>query len=895
MQNEVEEQRSLVRMLGAVLGDVIREQDGEDVFRQIEDIRRASVSRHRQASEASADALSAQLKKLSVAETVRFVHSFACFLQITNIAEDHIQRRRGRLGGERPDTLAGVQRTLESQGVSREAIRTLLANGLVAPVITAHPSEARRKSVLDHQHVIGGDLERLEHVRSEAERRQIDIDIRQQVSILWRTRLLRNVRIAVADEIENAASYFEDSFLPAIPGLYAHWQEIFGEDMPSFLRVGSWVGGDRDGNPNVDGRTMERALQLHAAAALRLYLGEIHKLGAQLSLSSRLTKVTPELAALADQSKDKSPQRADEPYRRVLSGIYARAAKTLTTLAGARAAETPAFEGKVYADPAELKAELQIVQQSLLTHQGASFRTGPLPDLIRAVDVFGFHLATLDMRQNSSVHGRVVGELLALAGVAGDYEKLSEAERCRLLVGELGHGRLLVSPYASYSDETQRELKTLAAAAEAKRRHGPDAIRSYIISNTTAVSDLLEVYVLLKEVGLFRPGEAPAADIFAEPLFETIGDLRAAPQTMRTYLSLPLIRELHRRSGVVEVMIGYSDSNKDGSYLTSIWELQKASRALEGVASEAGLKLQLFHGRGGAVGRGGGSSFEALLAQPPGTVNGRIRITEQGEVVANKYGDPELTRQSLETLVAGVVLASLRKDDAGDASAAHGETMDRLSQAAMQGYRKLVYETPGFVDYFFAATPITEISELNIGSRPTSRSATRTIQGLRAIPWVFSWAQSRAMVPGWYGVGSAVKDTKADIGMLKELYASWPFFRSALSNMEMVMVKSDLSIAQRYSELVEDRALAEKIFGAIQSEWQLTHDMLLKISGQSALLEKNPALAGTIQSRLPYIDPLNHLQIELIARRRKGDESDEVREGILLAINGVAAGLRNTG
>jgi phosphoenolpyruvate carboxylase len=895
MQNDVEEQRSLVRMLGAVLGDVIREQDGEAVFRQIEDIRRASVAYHRDASEASAKGLAGQLQKLTVAETVRFVHSFACFLQITNIAEDHIQRRRGRAGDTREDTLAGVTRRLEQEGVSDEDVRALLSAGFVAPVITAHPSEARRKSVLDRQHAIARDIELLGHARGEADRRQAETDLRQQVSILWRTRLLRNVRIAVDDEIENAASYFEDSFLPAAPGLYAHWQDVVGGELPSFLRFGSWVGGDRDGNPNVDGATMRSALKLHSAAVLQLYLQRIHGLGAQLSLSSRFTGVTPELAALADRSKDRSEQRTDEPYRRALSGIYARTAKTLASLTGERPEHSPTVEGDAYADPAALKADLETVQQSLLKHQGQSFKVGALPDLVRSVDVFGFHLATLDMRQNSSVHGRVVAELLKAAGVADDYEKLAEGERRRLLLSELGHGRLLSSPFAAYSDETKRELQTLAAAAEVKRRHGPESIRNYIISNTTAVSDLLEVYLLLKEVGLFRPGEAPEADIFAEPLFETIGDLRAAPETMNAYLNLPLIRELHRKTGVVEVMIGYSDSNKDGSYLTSIWELQKASRALENVASEAGVRLQLFHGRGGAVGRGGGSSFEALLAQPPGTVNGRIRITEQGEVVANKYGDPELARQSLETLVAGVVLASLGRDSGGGASDKQAETMDRLSQAAMRAYRKLVYETPGFVDYFFAATPITEIAELNIGSRPTSRSAKRSIEGLRAIPWVFSWAQSRAMVPGWFGVGSAVKDAGADIGMLKELHASWPFFRSALANMEMVMVKSDLSIAQRYSELVGDKALAAKIFGAIASEWTLTRDTLLAITGQSELMEHNPALAGAIQSRLPYIDPLNHLQIELIDRRRRGDQSEEVREGILLAINGVAAGLRNTG
>jgi len=510
------------------------------------------------------------------------------------------------------------------------------------------------------------------------------------------------------------------------------------------------------------------------------------------------------------------------------------------------------------------------------------------------VDVFGFHLATLDLRQNSAVHGRVVAELLKTAGVA-DYEKLEESDRCLLLLRELGHGRLLASPFVVYSDETRRELKTLAAAAEAKRRHGANSIRNYIVSNTTAVSDLLEVYLLLKEVGLFRPGSKPTTEIFAEPLFETIGDLQAAPETMKRYLELPMIQTLHGKDGVQEIMIGYSDSNKDGSYLTSIWELQKASRALHSVVADSGLRLQLFHGRGGAVGRGGGSSFEALLAQPQGTIDGRIRITEQGEVVANKYGDRDLTRQSLETLVSGVVLASLSRQDRSNATAQQSEAMDKLSQAALHAYRRLVYETPGFVDYFYAATPIAEIADLNIGSRPTSRQATRSIEGLRAIPWVFSWAQSRAMVPGWFGFGSAVKNADIDTGLLKEFYETWPFLRSAVGNMEMVMVKSDLSIAGRYAGLVEDRALAAKVFGVISSEWQLTHDTLLEITGQSELLEKNPNLAGTIRSRLPYIDPLNHLQIELIDRRRKGDESEATREGILLAINGVAAGLRNTG
>lgn len=897
MNTDADEQRSIVRMLGAVLGDVIREQDGEEVFRQIEDIRRASVALHREGSEDSARELSDQLSRLSITEAVRFVHSFASFLQITNLAEDHLQRRRGRAGDARPDTLAGAMRTLAEQGVPASAAAELLSTALIAPVITAHPSEVRRKSVLDRQNAIAANLEAMDRAASPTERSHAETDLRRQVSILWRTRLLRNMRVAVDDEIDNAVSYFEHSFLPALPQLYAHWMEALGnpDAFKSFLRVGTWVGGDRDGNPNVDGATMRRALSRQSAAALRLYLDRLHALGAELSLSSRFTAVTPELRDLADRSHDDSPQRADEPYRRAITGIYARLARTLADLTGEQPARKSQVDAAPYERPADLIADLRIVLNSLLQHQGAAFRTGPLPDLIRAVDVFGFHLATLDLRQNSAIHGRVVAELLKVAGVADDYEALEEDKRCELLLAELAHGRLLASPYADYSEETRRELKTLATAAEMKQRHGPDAIRNYIISNTMAVSDLLEVYILLKEVGIFRPGETPSTTIFSEPLFETIGDLRAAPETMRRFLDLPLVRALHGKNGSQEVMIGYSDSNKDGSYLTSIWELQKASRALHEVVTSAGLRLQLFHGRGGAVGRGGGSSFEALLAQPQGTVNGRIRITEQGEVVANKYGDPDLTRQSLETLTAGVVLASLAPRQDSQVTAQQGETMDKLSQAAFRAYRSLVFETPGFVDYFFAATPITEIADLNIGSRPAMRQAKRSIEGLRAIPWVFSWAQSRAMLPGWFGFGSAVKNSGVDVDLLEDFYASWPFFRSAMGNMEMVMVKSDLSIARRYADLVEDKALATKVFNVISAEWTETHNALLRITGQSQLMEKNPELAGTIRSRLPYIDPLNHLQIELIARRRKGDESEATREGILLAINGVAAGLRNTG
>jgi len=888
--------RAAVRFLGRVLGDVIRAQDGEAVFNQIEEIRQASVGFHREGTAEAARLMAERLSGLSLSDTVRFVHSFACFLQITNIAEDQIQRRRGRGGDTRADTLAGAVRALTAEGIGPEAVKDLLRQALIAPVITAHPSEVRRKSVLDRQAAIADEIDAFDRAHTDAERQAIERDLMREVSIFWRTRLLRSVKPEVGDEIENAVSFFERSFLAALPMLYAHWREVLAEpDLPSFLTVGSWVGGDRDGNPYVTADVMRQALARQGRAALGLYLDHIHALGAELSISARLTGVTPELQALADTSPDASPHRTEEPYRRALAGIYARLAATHVDLTGEAPSRPPAGPAPAYASPAELTADLQTVLGSLLAKHGAAFEYGPLPDLIRAVEVFGFHLATLDMRQNSAIHARTVAELLNVAGACADYEALDEAARCELLQRELGHGRLLRSPYAAYSEETAREYQVLAAAAEAKRRYGPDAIRCYIVSNTQSVSDLLEVYLLLKEVGLFTPGAPPTAEVFAEPLFETIEDLRAAPKTMARYLEIPVVRDLLSPSGRQEVMIGYSDSNKDGSYLTSSWELHKASRALCAVVGGAGLQLQLFHGRGGAVGRGGGSSFEALLAQPQGTVNGRIRITEQGEVVANKYADPEIARQSLETLTAGVVLASLRKSADGEVSAPHGKAMDALSRAAMGAYRELVYETPNFVDYFYEATPISEIADLNIGSRPAARSTKRSVQALRAIPWVFSWSQSRAMLPGWYGFGSAVAKAGVSIAALSEMHEAWPFFATTLANLEMVLAKADLGIAGRYASLVQDEALAQTVFSQIRAEWDRTLEALLAITGQTALLEKSPDLAAMIRSRLPYIDPLNHLQIELIRRLRMGDDDAEVREGIHLTINGIAAGLRNTG
>lgn len=895
MKSPPSELRARVRVLGRVLGDVIKAQDGLALFDRIEDIRKTSVAFHREGGPAKASLLEERLRSLDLRETVRFAHSFACFLQITNIAEDYIQRRKAKAGEQRLDTLAGSLETLGAEGVDRAAVAGLLQTALIAPVITAHPTEVRRKSVLDRAGAIAAALTAWEQARDENARDAREMELQREVAIFWRTRLLRGVRLGVIDEIETAVSYFERSFLAELPRLYARWSRQLEAQLPSFLRIGSWVGGDRDGNPFVTDEVQRQAFARQSRAALQDYLERIHALGADLSISSSLARVSPELAALADCAGDASAQRQDEPYRRALRGVYARLAATYPVLTGEAPPRPSPLAAEPYPDAAALKADLQVILDSLIANHGPTFAEGPLPELIRAVDCFGFHLATLDLRQNSAVHARTIAELLAVAGVCPDYEALDEQARRKLLLAELAHGRLLYSPYADYSEETRREYAVLAQAARSRARYGAQAIRAYIVSNTTSVSDLLEVYILLKEVGLFHPGKTPRTEVLAEPLFETIGDLRAAPQTMGEYISLPLIKTLLAGGRLQEVMIGYSDSNKDGSYLTSTWELHQASRALLAVTDAAGLRLQLFHGRGGSVGRGGGSSYEALLAQPEGTVRGRIRITEQGEVVANKYADPQLADQSLETITAGVVLASLRKPSAERLGEKHGPLLDRLSQASMEAYRGLVYETPGFVDYFYAATPLTEIIELNIGSRPASRQPTRSIEGLRAIPWVFSWSQARTMLPGWYGFGAAIDASGVSLTELNELHEAWPFFATTLSNMEMVLAKSDMRIARRYAGLVEDRALAAAIFDRIEAEWERTVEALLTITGQAALLDRHPDLAEALRTRLPYIDPLNHLQIELIRRRRAGDADEAVREGIHLTINGVAAGLRNSG
>ncbi len=913
-----------IRLLGRLLGDVLRDQEGEAVFDVVETIRQTAVRFRREDDAEAGKELTDLLARLTQEQTITVVRAFSYFSHLANIAEDqhHIRRRRAHLlAGSKPQqgSVGFALGKLKAAGVTRDTVQTFFRDALIVPVLTAHPTEVQRKSILDAEHDIARLLAERDLQLTPKERRANLQLLQSRIATLWQTRMLRYSKLTVADEIDNALSYYRITFLRELPGLYddieeelaAQYQtEPAGPGAAPYVQMGSWIGGDRDGNPNVNAGTMQQALVRHATTILDFYLDEVHTLGAELSISTLMVSVSPELQALADGSTDTSPHRSDEPYRRALIGMYARLAATARALGATNILRKEVGHAAAYADAGDFSADLQVLIASLQANHGAILAHPRLARLQRAATIFGFHLASLDMRQSSDVHERVLAELFARAGVEPSYGSTSEAQKVELLLAELAHPRLLFSPYTDYTEETNGELAILRAAKEIRERYGVRAIRNYIISHTETVSDLLEVLLLQKETGLLRSG-AGELDAMVVPLFETIPDLQRAAGIMAEWMALPLVAQLIASHGQLqEVMLGYSDSNKDGGFLTSNWELYKAEIDLVKVFADARVKLRLFHGRGGTVGRGGGPSYEAILAQPPGTVNGQIRLTEQGEIIASKFSNAEIGRRNLELLVAATLEASLMPHVEGGVHsqrlAGFEAVMADLSQRAYQAYRNLVYETPGFTDYFFAATPIAEIAELNLGSRPASRKSTRRIEDLRAIPWGFSWGQCRLLLPGWYGFGSAIGGWIADgerderIATLQAMLHEWPFFATLLSNMDMVLAKTDLAIASRYADLVPDAELRERIFKRISGEHGNTLRCLETITGAHERLAGNPLLARSIQNRFAYLDPLNHLQVELIQRHRANagapvSADNRVHRGIHLSINGVAAGLRNTG
>ncbi|GAB3628143.1 phosphoenolpyruvate carboxylase [Pandoraea terrae] len=922
--------RDDIRFLGRLLGDVLREQQGDDAYQLVETIRQHAVRFRREGDNNASDALDTLLTDMPSEQAISVVRAFSYFSHLANIAEDRHHNRRRRVhavagSGPQPGSLAcALSRVIKKRGNCTTDLQAFFSSAQIVPVLTAHPTEVQRKSILDAQRKIAHLLAERDVALTARERSRNTGAMRAHVTTLWQTRMLRSSRLTVADEIENALSYYRSTFLTEIPALYADVSAELAEAVPDvkpqalgrFLQMGSWIGGDRDGNPNVSAETLKLAITRQATEIFAFYLEQVHLLGAELSVSQLLAGASDALLTLARRSPDDSPHRTDEPYRRALIGVYSRLAAAAREWVGHVPHRGAVGDANAYLDASEFVSDLNTVVASLVAHHGTALVSQRLGPLVRAAEVFGFHLASVDLRQSSDIHEAVIEELFSKAGVVQNYSNLSEAEKLTILTRELQSPRQLFSPYLDYTQRTRDELAVFEAAREIRARFGSRAVRNYIISHTETVSDLVEVMLLQKETGLMQgalgtAGSDARIGVMVIPLFETIADLRNAPAIMRELFDIPgMAGVITAQGGEQEVMLGYSDSNKDGGFLTSNWELYMAELALVRLFDERGVRLRLFHGRGGTVGRGGGPTYQTILSQPPGTVKGQIRLTEQGEIISSKFANPEIGRRNLEAIVAATLEATLLPSrNQPDDLPAFEDVMQQLSDNAFASYRGLVYETQGFADYFFAATPIAEIAELNIGSRPASRKFSdpknRRIEDLRAIPWGFSWGQCRLLLTGWFGFGSAVAgylegaatdaERQTRLDMLQRMHRQWPFFANLLSNMDMVLSKTDLAVASRYAELVPDETLRRTVFDRIVREWEATTQALAQITGNTERLADNPLLARSIKNRFPYLDPLNHLQVELLRRHRAGASDERARRGIHLSINGIAAGLRNTG
>ena len=906
-----------IRLLGRLLGETVRQQSGDDTFELVESVRRTAVD-GRRSGDSSVARLEELLGEQPISEQIHVIRAFDWLSLLANTAEDvHVERRRRHHrvsgSGPQPGSLEATVDELISAGVDPDQITAVIDDLQVSPVITAHPTEVRRKTILDVLGVIADLLDehgRLDDADPDATTIEAALDVK--ILALWQTAILRLSKLRVVDEINEALRYYEASLFETIPRLASDLEELasdrFGAsvDTTRVVSMGSWIGGDRDGNPFVTAEVMRLAVQRQAHTALRHHLGELLRLSTELSMSTRLITPTPELDALAEASGDVSPFRVDEPYRRALRGMYARtyafADRVLDDSAAGLDGPSPRVALDSYGSLDELIADLDVVITSLASHGARQLADAEIVPVRNAVAIFGSHLCGLDMRQNSAVHEAVIADLFAQAAICDDYLTLDEADRVELLSAELTDPRVLRHRSAVYSDQTNGELAVLDAAADAVRDFGPRIVPHYVISMATAVSDVLEVAVLLKEVGLVTvaSGDAPAtSQLDIVPLFETIGDLAGSPDTLAALLAHPTYRQLvESRGASQEVMVGYSDSNKDGGYFSSQWNLFAAQAALVETAATAGVRLRLFHGRGGTVGRGGGPAYQAILAQPPGSVDRAIRVTEQGEMVAAKYAQPALARRNLETLVAATLRASCSVGERADSR--HTDAMESLASSAFDAYRSLVYGDDRFVRFFREITPTNEIASLNVGSRPASRKKSDAIEDLRAIPWVFGWTQCRLMIPAWYGAGSAFEAFAGDdddrAAHLDEMYADWPFFTTIINNMGMVLAKADIDIARRYADvLVEDDAMRADIFGRIEREHTLTRRWHERITGSPDPLSDNPLLARSLRNRYPYLDPLHVMQVDLLRRFRDGDDDELVQRGIQLTINAIATGIRNSG
>lgn len=781
----------------------------------------------------------------------------------------------------------------------KENAAEILEHLNVVPVLTAHPTQVQRTTMLDltnHIHVL---LRKYRDVRMGLLNEQKwHNNLRRYIEIIMRTDMIREKKLKVTNEITNVMEYYNSSFLQAVTNLTEEYKRLakkHGIDLknPTPITMGMWIGGDRDGNPYVTAETLKKSALTQCEVIMNYYDTKVANLYREFSLSTGIVKVSEAVQEMAYLSEDNSIYREKELYRRAFYHIRTKLKNTKTY-----------FISQIKTEPhyhkiEEFKHDLLAIKQSLLENKGEAMISGEFTELLQAVEVFGFYLASIDMRQDSSVHEACVAELLASAGIVEHYSELSEDEKCHVLLNELLYDpRILSATHAKKSALLQKELEIFQTARELKDKLGDAVIKQTIISHATSVSDLLELAVMHKEVGLI---DKEFARVQIVPLFETIEDLDNSYDTMKKYLSLPIAQKwIASNNNYQEIMLGYSDSNKDGGYLSSCWTLYKAQQQLTAIGDEFGVKITFFHGRGGTVGRGGGPTYEAITSQPLRSINDRIRLTEQGEVIGNKYGNKDAAYYNLEMLVSATINRMITKKKSDTSTSNRYERiMDQVVERSYQIYRDLVFGNEHFYDYFFESSPIKAISSFNIGSRPAARKTITEIGGLRAIPWVFSWSQSRVMFPGWYGVGSSFKEfidenPEENLAFLRKMYKNWPFFQSLLSNVDMVLSKSNMNIAFEYAQLCEDKEVQE-IYYTILDEWQLTKNVILAIEDYDDLLEENPYLRDSLDYRMRYFNILNYIQLELIKRQRRGELSSDEERLIHITINGIATGLRNSG
>ena len=878
-----------IQILTEMLLKATQKMISEDTFEKIVQLKAL-------ADEKNYEKLNLIIKDLTQEEMEIVANFFSILPLLINIAEDVDLAYEVNYKNNIGETYVGKL----SESIKNIKDKNILENINVVPVLTAHPTQVQRKTVLDLTEKLHTLLRKHRDVKNGLiNERKWKNAIQKHIEILTQSDIIREKKLKVANEITNVLEYYNLSFIKAIAKLMTEYKLLLEENNIELknetpITMGMWIGGDRDGNPFVTAETLNLSAMKQCELITTYYIEKLNSLYRTFSMSSHVTKGSKELEDLANRSRDTSEYREKELYRRALSYIKDKLENTREYLLQDKEAEDK------YLTADEFIADLTIIEKSLLENKGEILVTGEFEELLNVVKIFGFYLASIDMRQDSSVYEASVAELLSSANIEKDYSSLSEEEKCELLLKQLKEDPrpLSINDENKQSEELRKELAIFRTARKLKDKLGDNVIKQNIISHTTSVSDLLELAIMLKEVGLVG---SDFARLQLVPLFETIEDLENSYEVMDKYLSLDIVKKWVRDNrSYQEIMLGYSDSNKDGGYLSSGWSLYKAQHELSSLGEKHNIKVTFFHGRGGTVGRGGGPSYDAIISQPLGSVQDRIRLTEQGEIIAAKYGNSDAAYYNLEALFSAVIQrmnADKINTDIRDIPEIQ-VIMDEIVEDSYNKYRELVFENPNFYNYFFEATPIKEISSLNIGSRPASRKKITDIGGLRAIPWVFSWSQSRIMLPGWYGVGTAfsnfINKDKGNIEKLRKMYKEWPFFTSLLSNVDMVMSKSDMDIAKEYANLCKEEE-TKKVYEEILREWNLTKQVVLEISEHKEFLEDNTYLTRSLENRLQYFNTLNLIQLELIKRSREGKLPESQINTIHITINGVATGLRNSG